>query len=548
MTKFRTLGIYISVLALLTLNSCDKNEEGQTISPSLFGTETVDELIVKNSSLSSLETALGMAAGDLPGTLNGSEVITIFAPNDNAFEALAEQKGFGSTADLLASIGPELLAKILSYHVIAGKSDIASLTDGTTLTAVAGGDLLVTSSVDGDNRTVQILDATKLEQTNPVSSITGTVNYASNGVIHIVDKVLLSEEVIEALDIDTRPSILNWATSTAELSTLVKTLEKAGLVDTIKDLDSATVLAPTNEAFTEFLNFLGDDYDSLDDFDNEAEIAFLGDVLKYHVLSSGVSSEDLMAGQVETASEDNSVEIIQVNGGFTIGDATNTNANITTVDLIAKNGFVHVIDKVLLSQTALDFKDLLDSDALATVVGATPQLSVLEEALIATDLVSVFNDNTNESFVKGKDEKDEDFETRRTPSNYTYFKPATVFAPSNAAFTELLGLLGDDFTSIASFDTEEELALLKEILLYHVVPGKITSADLKAGILTTASEGDIEVIQELGTDTIFIGNAKNNVRASIEIPDVAARNGVAHIIDKVLLPGNALIFIKSLSK
>ncbi len=107
---------------------------------------------------------------------------------------------------------------------------------------------------------------------------------------------------------------------------------------------------------------------------------------------------------------------------------------------------------------------------------------------------------------------------------------------------------GLNSANIASFDTEEELALLKEILLYHVVPGKIGRANLTAGNITTAAGSDIEVLEVFGTGTFTIGNTNKNIIANIDTPDVAARNGVAHIIDKVLLPENAIIFVKSLNK
>ncbi len=535
MTKFRTLGIILSFFALCSLNSCNNDDEENTVSNSLLQTETVNALIIRNGSLSSLETALGAASGDLPGTLSGAEVYTVFAPNDDAFKKLAEQTGFESTEAMLAELSPDLLAKILTYHVVTGESNIADLTDGKTLSAVIGGDLTVTSTTDGDRKTTQLLDATKRAQTNPVSSITGTLDYASNGIVHIVDKVLISQEVIEALAIDTRPSIFDWATSREDLSIFVNALEKASLVDTVKGLDASTVLAPTNEAFAAFLEFLGDDYNGLDDFDNDAEIAFLGDVLKYHVISARVGSGDLTAGIIEPALEDKTLEVVAENGTFTFRDATDKNAGIISADIDGTNGFLHIVDKVLVPQIALDFLGNLDSDDLATVVGTTPQLSVLTEALIATDLDIALSDTTNEM---GEGE----------PDNFTYFKPATVFAPSDDAFTELLDLLGDDFTGIASFDTKEEIALLKEILLYHVVSGKITSADLTAGAVTTASGSDIEILEVFGTGTFTVGNARNNVIANIDTPDVPARNGVAHIIDKVLLPENAIIFIKSLSK
>lgn len=167
---------------------------------------------------------------------------------------------------------------------------------------------------------------------------------------------------------------------------------------------------------------------------------------------------------------------------------------------------------------------------------------------MATKLDTPFIDATNESFVQGKDEKDAAFEKRSTPANFTYFKPATVFVPTNTAFQELLDALGDDYTSIADFDTDEEIALLTEILEYQVVEGKVSSADLAAGDVTTVSGGDITVIRVVGTNDFVIGDATNNVNAKITLADQSARNGIAHYIDRVLLPKNAIAFINKLNE
>lgn len=541
MTKFRNLSLFLVVFALLGLSSCENDEEA-TVGSSVLGQSTVSGIINANGSLTSLEAALKTASGDLPETLKGSGPFTLFAPNNGAFDDLAAKAGFETSADLLANIDPALLEMILTYHLVAGTNNAGDLTEGTTLATVQGDELTVTVSEDG---TIQLLDASKLPQTNPVSNVTNTNPDAANGIIHFIDKVLLPQEAIDALGIDIRPSILDWGKATEDLSLLVEALDKVGLEGIIEDLDSATVLAPTNQAIEGLFDALGDDYNSLEDFDNEAEIALLRDIMRYHILPA---SADLTAGQTETALEENSVGVIAVSGGFEFGDATGTNAGTLTADIDAKNGSVQIIDKVLLPQAALDFKATLESDDLTTVVANEAQLSALEEALIATELVDAFADVTNGSFVQGEDEKDEDFQKRSTPSNYTYFKPATVFAPTDAAFNDLFSALGDDFTGIDSFDTEDELALLKEILLYHVVPGKVASADLTAGNVTTVAESDIEIIASVGNGNFVIGDATNDINANIVTSDVTARNGVAHIVDKVLLPESAIAFIQSLKE
>ena len=536
------------VVLSFVLNSCEDDDASGEISPSRLDDTTVYGVVRQNGSLSNLEAALEVASGDLPETLRGEGPFTLFAPENAAFDNLATRLGFESASELLENIDPATLATILTYHVVSGDNEDDDLTEGTQLTTVQGGQLTITVVVDGDNRTIQILDATDLPETNPVSNVTVSNPDPGNGAVHIIEKVLLPQEIINAFDIDIRPSIVDLATSSDDLSVLVSALGKTNLTGTIVALDTANVLAPTNQAFLDLLEDpLGDDYDSLDDFDNDVEIALLADILRYHVLPG---ASNLMAGQAETALEGASVEVVADNGGFAFGDATGTNANAAIANIEARNGFVQVIDKVLLPQTALDFLAQLESADLATTVINTDELSILEQALAATELVAPFVDDSNESFVQDADEEDEDFEERRTPENFTYFKPATVFAPSNAAFEELFALLGDDYTGIDSFDTEDELALLTEILTYHVVEGDITSDDLTPGPVTTLAESEIEIVAVLGTGDFVIADASNDNNANFVLTDtdVMARNGVAHVIDKVLLPQSAVDFINSLNE
>ena len=531
MKTFRILGVSLSMLALIGFSSCDDDDiDG---SDTLIGPGTVDTRINTIGSLSSLDAAIEVASGDIATTLNGTGPFTVFAPDNTAFETFATQVGFIATEDetaasqLLSNVDPDLLAQILTYHVVADNIEATSFSDGQTLTTVQGGTISVTV---GDG--VQLLDASNLPETNPVSTVTQPNFYADNGIVHVIDKVLLPQEAIDALDFDIRPTLLDWVTGTDDLSSLAAATVKAGLVDAIAGLDTARVLAPNNEAFENLFDALGDDYNELDDFDNSAEIELLGKILLYHILPPADESLDLMAGPTSTLLEDSDVEVVDNAGTIEFGDVTGNNATIVSEDTNAKNGLVTTIDKVLLPQAAMDFLALLSSDDLATTVVNASSLSILEEALIATDLVGAFVDDTNM----------EDEEA----TNFTYFRNATVFAPSNDAFVELFDALGPDYTSIASFNTEEELELLTNILLYHVVAGKITSADLEAGTLTTLSEKDLEVISVIGSDNFVIGDATNDVNANITTPDVLARNGVAHIVDKVLLPQTAITFIDSL--
>lgn len=129
----------------------------------------------------------------------------------------------------------------------------------------------------------------------------------------------------------------------------------------------------------------------------------------------------------------------------------------------------------------------------------TPDLSILAEAVVHADLVSV---------LSGTDKY-------------------TVFAPTNAAFTALLTSLG--VSKIQDVDKN----IVKSILLYHVVAGDVKSTDLSTGYVKTAAT--------FGTTTsnlsLFVNTAsgvKLNNEASVTKADVAAENGTVHIIDKVL--------------
>ncbi|WP_282132662.1 fasciclin domain-containing protein [Cellulophaga baltica] len=534
MNKFKTISIVLSMLALVGLNSCD-NDEVDSPGAAIVGPGSVYTRISASGSATSLEAALIAATGDLPATLEGTGPFTVFAPTDAAFTALAVSLGYETTEeitateDLLANIDKDLLSQILSYHVVSGNLEASSFTDGATLTTVLGDDLSVIVTADGD---VQLLDATKLSQTNPVSTVTQANNYADNGIVHLIDKVLLPQAAIDALSFDTRPTLLEWAKGTEDLSILASAIDKAGLSDAIAALDTARVLAPNNQAFEDLFDALGDDYSSVDDFDNEVEIELLSNILLFHVLPPANESTDLVVGPAATLLTDNLIDVIADGAGFAFGDATATNASVITADIDARNGVVDIIDKVLLPQAALDFLAVLSSDDLATTVIEAAQLSVLEEALIKADLVGAFTDAMNVQDT--------------TATNFTYFRPATVFAPTDAAFADLFDALGADYTGIASFDTDEEIELLSDILLYHVLAGKVMSTDLAAGMATTVSERDIEIISVLGTENFVIGDETNDVNANITTADIIARNGVAHIIDKVLLPKSAIDFISAM--
>ena len=279
--------------------------------------------------------------------------------------------------------------------------------------------------------------------------------------------------------------IVDVAVAADAFPTLVAALGAADLVDTLKGDGPFTVFAPTEEAFVELLGALGVTATEL-----LADTELLTSVLLHHVVPGKVMSADL-AGASElmvTTVQGGQVSVTESMGSVTIDEAT-----VVTADIEASNGVIHVIDKVLLPVV----EEVVASDIVDVAVAADA-FPTLVAALGAADLVDT---------LKGDG-------------------PFTVFAPTEEAFVELLGALGVTATELLA-DTE----LLTSVLLHHVVPGKVMSADLAGAselMVTTVQGGQVSVTESMGSVTID--------EATVVTADIEASNGVIHVIDKVLLP------------
>ncbi|PRX55500.1 fasciclin domain-containing protein [Flagellimonas meridianipacifica] len=508
--------LLMTLLALFTFMACSDDDEQALAEMVVEDQKNIVETAQGNDSLDSLVAALTTADlnddSDLIGTLSGDGPFTVFAPTNDAFAALLESlDGFDSLDDFDTEEERALLATILQYHVVSGIAAASTdLTDGQTIGTVQGENVTITKNDDS----VFIGDATDTDAEVIVPDVT-----ASNGVVHVIDKVLLPQAIIDALTPPNSETLVDIVVATEALSLLEAAVIKAGLVDTLNGDGPFTVFAPTDDAFVALLDILGDDYSSLDDFDTEEEIDLLRNILLYHVIPAQVLEADLAAGDVGTAFAGNSISVIASGDTFVIGDASDVDANITDTDILASNGVAHTIDKVLLPQAALDFVATLQLKTIVEIAIETDDLSLLVDALQATNAGLV------EALI-GEG-------------------PFTVFAPTNQAFIDLLEILGDDYHSLSDFDTQEEIDLLIAILTYHVVPDTAAfAADLMDGQQVPTLFGDKLGIS-LTNNTVHIVDASDD-NATVVLPDVEASNGVVHVIDKVLLPQVALDFVASL--
>ena len=455
-----------------------------------------------------------LVQADLVSTLQGDGPFTVFAPTDQAFADAGINLSTFDTDEEIA-----VLTDILLYHVYtAGAVYAADVTDGLTV-AMANGDDASFTVTDG---TVMIGDAT----------VTTADVMASNGVIHVIDKVLMPPA--DLVD------IAAVAMSTGMHDSLVAALVKADLVSTVQGDGPFTVFAPTDQAFTN----AGIDLDS---FTTDEEIAALTNILLYHVYSGAVNAANVTDGLAVQMVNGDYAQFTVTEGTVMIEDAT-----VTAADVMASNGVIHVIDKVLMppapytgvgicynsathmiaagasmeecgaymyvenySMNGQEFTGCYNtvSHSLTDTTQAicesymwTPPVDIATTAMstgIHTSLVAALSASELVATLQGDG-------------------PFTVFAPTDQAFA-------DAGIDLAAFTTDEDIATLTDILLYHVYSGAVNAADVTDGLTVAMVNGD-DASFTVTDGTVMVGDA------TVVLADVPASNGVIHVIDKVLMP------------
>ncbi len=238
---------------------------------------------------------------------------TVFAPTDQAFQNLADLVGVPLSALFDPAVIPTAsLQAVLGTHVLGAIVPSADVTNGAIVDNIVGiNTLKLTVKSSGDVFVNQ-------------AQVTAVDVNSDNGVVHVINSVLLPDETVVDVAIDNGFSSLATAVITAELM--------PALTD---PYNLFTVFAPTNDAFDNLATALGTDINGLLALPN------LADILLYHVVGGAVLSTDLTNGNVPTL---NGADItVDLSSGVMINDAM-----VTTADVLADNGVVHIIDKVLL--------------------------------------------------------------------------------------------------------------------------------------------------------------------------------------------------------
>ena len=380
MKKKFALLISMLVLAALVLGACAPAAPEPTAPPPPAPTEvpmmeeeaeepmeeempgTIVDIAVADGRFSTLVAAV--TAADLAETLSSEGPFTVFAPTDDAFAALPE----GTVEALLEDI-PQL-SNILLYHVVPGKVMAADVVELELADTAAG--IPVRIRVEDGNVFIN------------ESQVVITDIEASNGVIHVIDSVILPPA-----------DIIDTALADGRFETLAAALGAANLVETLKGEGPFTVFAPTDDAFAKLPEgtveaLLGD-------------IPALTDILLYHVVDGRLFAADVLEQQVLPSLQGSSLIAKSMDGKAMLNDA-----EIVITDIFTSNGVIHVIDSVV-----------IPGDIVDTAV-KDGRFETLAAALGAADLVET---------LKGEG-------------------PFTVFAPTDDAFAKLPegtveALLGD---------------------------------------------------------------------------------------------------------
>ncbi len=274
-------------------------------------------------------------AGLVPALSADTSNLTVFAPTDAAFSALATSLGFASSSAMVTALDGPTLAKILQYHVLPTKKVAADLVAAGATSAQP-----TLYSFEGAATTLALNTSAGVKITDEVlnqAMVTTADVAASNGVIHVIDKVLVPPGVLD---------VVQMAKLNPAFSVLVEAVVAANLATTLSSPGPFTVFAPTNDAFTAALGELNL---------SKAQLLAspgLANILTYHVVAGNVRAAAVAALPKPAAVTTVQGTAFTVGTTLAITDGRARTANLVATDVIAGNGVIHVIDKVLLPAAA----------------------------------------------------------------------------------------------------------------------------------------------------------------------------------------------------
>lgn len=417
-------------------------------------TSSLMELIQRDKDLSFLKTALAKA--NLVSTLQKDGQFTLFAPTNAAFQRLDR-----TLLDKLLNGDQKCLDKVVKQHI---------LPHVICATVIQG-------RAKSPNLLSNYINLTRNEDNKlfvDVAQIVRSDIMATNGVMHIIDAVLIPADALDLLT----------AAQENGLTELVNLVETAGLSSTLQNASNVTVFAPTNAAFQALPEETAKQLTS--------DPALLQSVLSYHVVPQEMTCRQMTHNLVlDTLNAQAKIRVNEYHS-FPFGNRrvlTVQCAPVLVRNVPACNGLVHIIDKVLIPPSG-NVVDVLAADRQYSTLVRLVKIAGLADSL------------------QGEG-------------------PFTVFAPNNKAFERL----GKDTMR----DLESNQEKLTEMIKLHVFEGDLCCAGIFPNPwwnhqrVTTLS-GDALFVSRGHNGNPHVDSAY------IDSCDNMATNGIVHGIDEVLLP------------
>ncbi|WP_310649685.1 fasciclin domain-containing protein [Colwellia sp. MB3u-28] len=425
-------------------------------------TTNIVETAIANGNFTTLVAAL--QATDLDAVLaDESATFTVFAPTDAAFALIGE----ATISTLLDNT--DVLTNILLQHVVP---EIA--VDSVTAYSLNGAMVLTASTAKIPLVINSITDMLTFGGANIIIKDI----YTTNGIIHVIDAVIVGDVEIPAPAM----SLVDVAVANGSFTTLVAALQATNLDTVLADLDTDyTVFAPSDAAFAKLP---AGTLESL-------TTTQLTDILLYHVLPGKILADGAITLAQSSSNLADAANGDKIALSFTNSTLFVNGAKVSTADVMADNGIIHVIDNVIMPPT----ESGTPTDSIVDVALADPDtFSTLVTALTAANLVDTLADET---------------------------KTFTVFAPTNAAF--------DKIDSAVLNALLADTTALTKVLLTHVV-GEVTLSSLDAyaangRTLATLSGTNVGISIDEESGMLMIGGA------TIVVSDIYTTNGIIHVID-----------------
>ena len=400
--------------------------------------------------------------------------IVDIAVEDGRFTTLAAALQAAGLVETLKGEGPftvfaptdEAFAKLPEGTVEALLADIPALTD-----------ILLYHVAEGRQFTADVVKLDKIATAQGKSATISLMDGAAkiDGAQIVLTDILAANGVIHVIDSVILPpkDIVETAVADGRFTTLVAAVQAAGLVDTLKSEGPFTVFAPTDDAFAKLPE------GTVAELLKPENLESLQNILLYHVVPGSVKAEQVVTLENAETALGPKVSIKVEEGKVFVNDA-----EVIITDIQTYNGVIHVIDSVILPP-----KDIVD------IAVADGRFTTLTAALEAAGLVET---------LKGTG-------------------PFTVFAPTDDAFAKLPA------GTVEELLKPEKLEALKNILLYHVVEGRVR-ADAVVSLESAKTVLGQDLVIKIEDGKVYINDAQ------VIITDIEALNGVIHVIDTVLLP------------